>query len=186
MIRYFQLKEKKNKIINYLRNFIFSFKTIDPFSWYTIIWNCFISSISIYCFFVFPIEVSFHYERIQEEIIEHRKKIIFFNGCFFVDIILKFNIGYIDKGIKCMKRKQLIKHYLKNSFILDLLSLFSLLFLNFLENNNLMGLLIFMIFFKTSDIRNVIKKIESKFKISPRLIKKKLETIRIKFILILI
>jgi hyperpolarization activated cyclic nucleotide-gated potassium channel 2 len=43
---------------------------------------------------------------------------------FMIDILVTFNTGFYKKGYLVMKRKEIIKYYLKTWFILDLLASF--------------------------------------------------------------
>lgn len=43
---------------------------------------------------------------------------------FMIDIVVTFNTGFYRKGYLVMKRKDIIKNYLKTWFILDLLASF--------------------------------------------------------------
>jgi hyperpolarization activated cyclic nucleotide-gated potassium channel 2 len=43
---------------------------------------------------------------------------------FMIDILVTFNTGFYKKGYLVMKRKEIIKYYIKTWFILDLLASF--------------------------------------------------------------
>ena len=43
---------------------------------------------------------------------------------FMIDILVTFNTGFYKKGYLVMKRKEIIKNYLKTWFVLDLLASF--------------------------------------------------------------
>ena len=47
---------------------------------------------------------------------------------FILDIIMKLNTIYIDRGIYIRERTAIIKHYFYNGFLSDLISLISLLY----------------------------------------------------------
>jgi len=43
---------------------------------------------------------------------------------FMIDVIVTFNTGFYKKGYLVMKRKEIIKNYIKTWFILDILASF--------------------------------------------------------------
>ena len=43
---------------------------------------------------------------------------------FMTDIIVAFNTGFYKKGYLVMKRKEIVKNYLKTWFVLDLMASF--------------------------------------------------------------
>jgi hypothetical protein len=43
---------------------------------------------------------------------------------FMIDIIVTFNTGFYKKGYLVMKRKEIVKNYLKTWFLIDLVSSF--------------------------------------------------------------
>ena len=48
----------------------------------------------------------------------------FMDACFMLDILITFNTGFYKKGYLVMKRKEIVKNYLKTWFFLDLLASF--------------------------------------------------------------
>lgn len=46
------------------------------------------------------------------------------DSCFMLDIIVTFNTGFYKKGYLVMKRKDIVKNYLKTWFLIDLVASF--------------------------------------------------------------
>jgi len=41
---------------------------------------------------------------------------------FIIDTVLRFNLGYLESGFLVMKRKRIIKNYLKKDFAFNLIT----------------------------------------------------------------
>ena len=93
---------------------------LEPQSCFKIFWDVIIfiiilmQSVYIPLFISFEIEIEYWFLYFD----------IFATSCFFFDIVINFNSGYLKKGQIIMDRKMIFVHYLKGWFILDLISSF--------------------------------------------------------------
>lgn len=93
---------------------------IQPDSTFKGAWDLVCLICIIYQSIVIPFRLCFNVEasgglQILESIID---------VIFMCDILITFNTGFYKKGYLVMKRKEIIKNYLKTWFILDLLASF--------------------------------------------------------------
>ena len=75
---------------------------------------------------------------------------------FLVEILLDLNTSYYSKGIYIRKRSQIVKHYFKYNFLLDVLTVFPL----FLQINKNGEILEIMAVFRLINVENLIKRLE--------------------------
>ena len=74
----------------------------------------------IYQAIVIPFRLCFDYEASGGIYIVES----FMDCCFMLDVIITFNTGFYKKGYLVMKRKEIIKNYIKTWFIIDLFATF--------------------------------------------------------------
>ena len=53
---------------------------------------------------------------------------------YFLDILMKFNESFEDKGILIFERKQIFNKYITGMFFFDFLAFFSAFYLNFINS----------------------------------------------------
>lgn len=131
-----------------------------------------IMSIS-YLFFVIPINLSFDidYEEFTEENFVYVTNIV-----ILVDMIITLNSGFYNKGILIVERWEIIKNYVKNSIITEIIGCLFIAF-NFLTLNNTLdntnlktirSICLMLFFIKINHFTKIAKRIEERFLLSPK------------------
>lgn len=101
-------------------------KTVDPDCFFKSFWDSLHLFVLSFYFFKIPVEMSFNVDifavlRDESEIFAE----ILRNFTFFfllLDILLNFNTGYYNKGSLVLNYKKIAKKYVRNSFVLDVVS----------------------------------------------------------------
>jgi len=75
---------------------------------------------------------------------------------FLVEILMDLNTSYYSKGIYVRNRSQIVKHYVKYNFLLDMLTVFPLFF----QINKYGALLEIVAVFRLINVRNLVKRLE--------------------------
>ena len=100
---------------------------------FMILWNIFSALLTLMYLFIIPLELSFSANLSQEfEAVADLKIASAF--LFTLDLMLNFNTAIYIKGKLCIDRKEIIIYYLKNEFIIDLLSQVSIVVNLFKQN----------------------------------------------------
>lgn len=128
---------------------------LKPDSFIKILWDFFILSLLVINVFYIPVKIAFSNTL---EIGDYM--LILFEDlpgwAFVMDIFMHFNTAYYSKGVISKERSKIFKHYIKGSFIWDLLivgpflfsSLFNVKFLNII------------LLFRSSKILKILSSIE--------------------------
>ena len=140
---------------------------IKPFQKIKVIWDVVILVIIVGFFFIIPMQLSFdfYYEIEFEELLEHyhfhhnlSSFLVFLpEFCLIIDTLLKFNTGYYENGLVITHRKHIIKHYLKNGIIFDMLSYCPIFIQSLTRNSNFsFKVLQILVFCKSKRIQIII------------------------------
>ncbi|CAD8051638.1 unnamed protein product [Paramecium primaurelia] len=123
-IRYwFNANNFLNKIKTTYKYTLFS-HTINPNNSFKLIFDFILSIMLVINVAYLPMNMSFNIEWPEAEIL----LLMLPDYLFLIHIILQFNTAYYDSGVLRSQRKEIAKHYLKNSCILDCLSMVPLIF----------------------------------------------------------
>ena len=101
---------------------------------FMIIWNLFSVLLTLVYFFIIPLELTFGLSLAREyKAIDDFEVISLV--IFFLDIIINCNTAIYVKGQLCKDRKEIMRSYFKNDFIIDFFSQASI-FVNIYNNND--------------------------------------------------
>ena len=140
---------------------------IKPFQKIKVFWDVVILVIIVGFFFIIPMQLSFdfYYETEFEEILEHyevHKNLAGFlvfipEFCLIIDTLLKFITGFYENGLVITQKHHIIKHYLKNGIIFDLLSYCPILIQTLTKNHSfIIQVLQILVFCKMKRIQIII------------------------------
>ena len=132
LMSFFRFFHKIYEII--ISKFSKYFIVFDPSTTLRSLWDAIHLIVLLFYFFKIPVELSFDISLFDylAEVNENLSSISHNFGAFFLffDIIINFNTGYYNKGTLIISRKSLAKHYIKSSFLFDVIS-FIPIFLEF-------------------------------------------------------
>ena len=147
------------------------FIVFDPGKSFRSIWDAIHLLVIFFFFFKIPVELSFEinlFQQISEMNYNLAWSLRHFGAIFlFLDFYVNFNTGYYIKGSLIFSRKNIAKHYVKSSFLFDVLSFLPILFevLNFQFNENLK----LLFFCRVSNFFKIFSKIEESIHINFKL-----------------
>jgi Ion transport protein/Cyclic nucleotide-binding domain len=148
------------------------FKILTPDDEFTIIWAYFITLIVIFDVFWTPFELSFFDDNRQ---VSSSNKI--FTGLiivFFIDLLINFRTSYYEKGLIVTDSNKVFQRYLRNEFLIDIISIVSEFLGSELNSGNGFYLKYFKIIRtkklytliqKTEDFLNVSREIHAMYKL---------------------
>lgn len=99
-------------------------RVIHPTKKFHIVFDTIILMVTIFCFLIIPLDIGFEMDVLLAETGRFH---ILIKLCLFallvLDILINFNTAYLEKGELIKERPLIIKHYFKQGFWRDLLSL---------------------------------------------------------------
>ena len=136
------------------------FPVFSPDSKLRIVWDLIMFLVIIFNCFIIPIENSFDIEFVLEfgEIFSKINTTL--NLLMIADMAMKANTGYYDCGIIITKRSKIIKYYLKNGFLLDLVYIAHKIAIDNVKGSSVVS---FLFFFKFSQYKIFIEELERFF-----------------------
>jgi len=84
------------------------------------IWDFYIGLLILYSAFIIPLRLGFNQE--ADEVTSYVER--FFNACFWMDIAIAFNTGYLEEDKVIASRQRIVLKYLQSWFVVDLLAAF--------------------------------------------------------------
>ena len=105
--------------IKFLKNII----VFDPSKKLKLCWDLIMVLLTIFQFFIIPIDLTFEISFINLYIPNFWSINLFL---FILDIIINFNTGFFLKGSLTLERNEIFQNYIKKSFFTDLITCFSI------------------------------------------------------------
>jgi hypothetical protein len=91
-----------------------------PLSEFKLVWDCLMMLIIIVYFFIIPLYISCDLRFSNLIGIQVHTVCVTF---ILLDVLVNINTGFFAHGVIVLKRKEIIKNYCKQSFIIDFLSI---------------------------------------------------------------
>ncbi|KAL4488462.1 hypothetical protein ABPG72_013030 [Tetrahymena utriculariae] len=117
------LTQFHTNIQNFMKKLNKKIPLFDPMSIWISIWEILIFLVTCFNFVYIPFDYSF-------DMISPALKDLYFQKVspiiFFSDIIIRFNTSYFHRGYLVQERQKIVKNYLLNLFLIDLITTFSL------------------------------------------------------------
>ena len=149
-----------------ISHIIESIPIIDPGNKFKLIWDFTIMTLFLLLFFAYPIQLSFDIKTyLIDRVFENNELMMYFFEILILtflscDILMKFNTAYYKKGRLIKQKNDIIKNYIKNNFINDLLTFIPFLISNYIttfheelsELNKFLKYFQIFIFFKLVEV----------------------------------
>lgn len=110
---------KDRMLIIWIIKFFNKIPVISPSSLFKYIWDFFHMMLILIYLFLIPIHISFG---IPFSILISSGIADIAPISFIIDTLINFNTGYYDKGIAVNNKWKILKNYIKNNFLTDILA----------------------------------------------------------------
>ena len=151
------MRELCGKLLNFV--IVSKFLIIHPHNFLRISLDILVLLATCFYFIAIPIEFSFNVDFLEfiiGKLNNTGKHIIF--SLFIMDMFLNLNTAILDKGELIIDRKAIMRKYISNQFIIDLLSLVYFIISN---EADIYSFISFIFFVRLISVTNVINRIES-------------------------
>lgn len=132
---------------------------INPNNRLKLLWDFAIICIILLNIFCFSIEIAFDADLISKLEVKTYIHITFL--AFILDFLVKFKTKYYESGILVKNHKSITMNYLKNGFILDFISIFSMMIYIFFCSQTAYKWIILIFFLRANNIKTMIKTFEN-------------------------
>lgn len=147
---------------------------IKPYQKLKIAWDILICLVIVFFLFIIPLQISFNFEFEEESLHYLETKKIHHSTAHFIvfipeilliiDTFLKLITGYYENGIVITSKRKILHHYIKKSFVFDLLAYSPLIIHNITSiygsQQIILNILQLLMFFKIPRVQIVLKNFE--------------------------
>lgn len=137
-------------------------KIFHPYSRKRLVWDIFHSIFIVFFLFYVPLSMTFANDFLRRDVTYTYVLLL------MIDVFANFNTSYFKNGLEVKKRSLIARHYLKNGFISDFISIFGLVSDFQFSPNSLFPLKGFY-FFKAYSLIQNYKKVTSAFQLNKRI-----------------